>query len=312
MVVTQVSVNIPCYRQLDLARRSIRSILNQSLPDIEVTLLDDGASDEYREWVASLADPRVTYRRNPSRLGAMRNMFAAITAGSAPYTIAFHEDDLMGRHYLEAAVRILSEHPRCAFVACQLREFDDDLTDQELADGGPSPAFRMCASPADFVRAILAGAEPMFGSIVYRRAALDGAHADHERLQTLVDRPFLLSIMERGWDAAIVDDPLVWYRHHGEGDTRHLAMTADSVLGLLKIYRDTLPARWTTEERSAFFKYSGYWLIELYRLTPETQRPPVWKYLLSAWRQGLYNPQARGRSGIRQVLRALANQTSVL
>ena len=73
----QVSVNVPCYHQLDLARRSIRSILNQSLPDIEVTLLDDGASDEYREWAAGLGDARVTYHRNPSRLGAMRNMFAA-------------------------------------------------------------------------------------------------------------------------------------------------------------------------------------------------------------------------------------------
>ncbi len=307
-----VSVNIPCYRQLDLARRSIRSILNQSLPDIEITLLDDGASDEYRDWVAQLADPRVTYHRNPSRLGAMRNMFAAITAGRAPYTIAFHEDDLMGRRYLEAAVQILSEHPRCAFVACQLREFDTDLTDAELAAGGSPAAFSLCATPADFVRTIVGGVEPMFGSIVYRRAALDGAHADHERLQTLVDRPFLLSILEGGWQAAIVDDPLVWYRHHGEGDTRHLAMTADSVLRLLSTYRDTLSAHWSAGEEAAFFEYSGYWLFELYRLTPEAQRPPIWRFLLAAWRKGLYNPRARGRSGIRQILRALSNQTSVL
>ena len=132
------------------------------------------------------------------------------------------------------------------------------------------------------------------------------------QLQTLVDRPFLLSILERGWQAAIVDDPLVWYRHHGEGDTRHLAMTADSVLRLLEIYRDTLPKHWTAHEEAAFFKYSGYWLFELYRLTPDAQRPPVWRYLLSAWRRGLYSPRARGRSGIRQILRALANQTSVL
>jgi glycosyltransferase involved in cell wall biosynthesis len=304
-----VSVNIPCYRQLPLARRAVASILNQSLNDIEVTLLDDGESDEYREWAASLGDPRLRYRRNPARLGAMRNMFSAVAEGRGQFTIAFHEDDLMGRHYLEAAARILSTHPRCGFVACRLREFDGDLADAELARSGPSPAYTMYRSPVEFVRGILDGAEPMFGSVVYRRAALDGARADHDGLATLVDRPFLLSIVEHGWSAAVIPEPLVWYRHHGEGDIRHLAMTADNVLRLLGIYRAALPDDWSDADRSAFFKYTGYWLFELYRLTPPAQRPPVWKYLLRAWRGGLYNPRARGRFGVRQILRALANQT---
>jgi glycosyltransferase involved in cell wall biosynthesis len=304
-----VSVNVPCYRQLPLARRAVRSILNQSLHDIEITLVDDGESDEYREWVASLGDSRVVYRRNPVRLGAMRNMFSAIAAGRGPFTIAFHEDDLMGRHYLEAAIRILSAHPRCAFVACRLREFDGDLSDEELSRPGPAPAYTMFASPADFVRGILQGAEPMFGSVVYRRAALEGAQADHDHLATLVDRPFLLSIVEHGWSAAVIEEPLVRYRHHGEDDTRHLAMTTDNVLRLLGTYRAALPGQWSDADRSAFFTFTGYWLFELYRLTPPAQRPPVWKYLWRAWREGLYNPRARGRFGARQILRALANQT---
>jgi glycosyltransferase involved in cell wall biosynthesis len=305
-----VSVNIPCYRQLPLAKRAVQSILNQSLQDFEVTMLDDGGSDDYREWVASLGDRRVRYQRNPARLGAMLNMFSAISAGRGQYTIAFHEDDLMGRHYLEAATAILSGHPRCAFTACTLREFDGDLQDDDLSRGSSTPAYTMFASPADFVRGILHGAEPMFGSVVYRRAALDGATADHDRFATLVDRPFLLSMLQRGWTAAVITDALVWYRHHGDGDTRHLAMTADNVLHLLRTYREALPADWSDADRSAFFKFSGYWLFELYRLTPPAQRPPVWKYLLRAWRQGLYHPRARGRSGVRQILRALANQTS--
>jgi hypothetical protein len=119
-----------------------------------------------------------------------------------------------------------------------------------------------------------------------------------------------MSLLQRGWTAAIITEPLVWYRRHGEGDTRHLAMTADHILHLLRAYRDALPGGWSEDDRAAFFTYSGYWLFELYRLTPPAQRPPVWKYLLRAWRQGLYHPRARGRFGVRQILRALANQTS--
>ena len=112
MITPLVAINIPCYHQLEHARRTVASMLAQTLGDFEITLLDDGASDEYRDYVASLGDARVRYQRNPERLGAMRNMFNAITAGRGTYTIAFHEDDLLGSHYLAAAVRFLDRSSR--------------------------------------------------------------------------------------------------------------------------------------------------------------------------------------------------------
>jgi len=77
-----VSINVPCYRQLAQARRCVDSILAQSFRDFDLTLIDDGESDEYREYVRNIGDARVRYERNPSRLGAMGNMFQAITAGA--------------------------------------------------------------------------------------------------------------------------------------------------------------------------------------------------------------------------------------
>jgi glycosyltransferase involved in cell wall biosynthesis len=305
-----VSINVPCYRQLHLTRLALESIRAQSFANLEITLLDDGASDEYRAYVEALGDPRVRYRRNPERLGAMRNMFAAIEMGGGQYTMAFHEDDLLSASYIETAVNILDSHPACAFVASELREFDVEPSSVELARLTRHPAYDMFTSGADLVRGILRGIEPMFGSVVYRRAALADAHADHDLFATLVDRPYLLSIMSHGWSSAVVREPMVWYRHHGEGDTRHLAMTTDHVLQLLSAYRQLLPAQWNKQDQTLFFSYSGYWLFELYRLTPPEDRPPVWRFLFRAWREGLYNPRARGRLGLRQIQRALLNQTS--
>ena len=305
-----ISVNLPCYRQLHYAARSIASIRAQTYADLQINLLDDGASDEYAGYVESLNDPRVHYHRNAQRLGAMGNMFAAITAGSGEYTMAFHEDDLLSTTYLATAAAILSQHPSCGFVACQLREFKEEPSAADLAKADTPPAVEIFKTPSDLVRAIVRDAEPMFGSVVYRRRALDGVAADHDRYATLVDRPFLLSIMDRGWTAALVRSPLVWYRHHGDGDTRHLAMTTDHILRLLGNYRDRLSREWSPADRAAFFTFTGYWLFELYRLTPPAQREPVWKYLFRAWRRGLYDPRARGNFGIRQISRAVLNRTS--
>jgi glycosyltransferase involved in cell wall biosynthesis len=308
--VPLVSINIPCYNQLPVARRAVECALAQSFTDIEVILHDDGASSEYERYVESLSDYRVSYRRNRERLGAMRNMFAAIESGRGMYTMAFHEDDLLGTGYIAAAVGILEGHPTCGFVACDLREFEQEPSAEELTTPAPHPAFDMFGSGAEFVRGILRGIEPMFGSVVYRRAALEHVRPHHEAYATLADRPYLLSIIKRGWKAAVIRDPLVWYRRHGHGDTRHLAMTTDHVLRLLRAYRRCLPERLNKADRALFLSYTGYWLFELYRLTPPAGRPPVWRYLFKAWRMGLYDPRARGRFGLRQIQRAVLNQPS--
>jgi glycosyltransferase involved in cell wall biosynthesis len=288
--VPLVSINIPCYHQVTAARRCIEAMLAQSFRDFEITLLDDGASDEYSAMVESLGDDRVRYQRNPARLGAMLNMFQSITAGRGKYTLAFHEDDLIGRHYLAIAVAILEADPKCGFVGGELREFAEpppaDTLDLRPAD----PAIARFATRADFLRLIFRGVEPMFGSIVYRRAAVAGLAPAHERYATLVDRPFLMSILDC-WSGAIVRDPLVWYARHGDGDVRHLAMSTEHILHLFSTYRTAMPSRLDAEDRALFYSYAGYWLFTLYRLTPPSGQSPLRQFVLRAWRDGLYNPK---------------------
>ena len=127
-----VSINIPCYRQLEYARQCVDALRAQTFRDFAVTLYDDGESDQYRDYVAALGDERVRYHRNPVRLGAMRNMFHAISAGSGRYTMAFHEDDLIGSHYLETAVAILEADPSCGFVGAEVRQFDEEPSRGDL------------------------------------------------------------------------------------------------------------------------------------------------------------------------------------
>jgi glycosyltransferase involved in cell wall biosynthesis len=289
-VAPLVSINIPCYHQPASARRCIAALQAQSLANIEINLCDDGASDEYRAMAESLGDPRVRYYRNPVRLGAMRNMFQSLTAGRGIYTVAFHEDDLAGAHYLETAVSILEQDPSCGFVAGELREFEEAPPAASLQLRPDCPVVERFSSPADFLRTIFRGVEPMFGSIVYRRTAVEPLAAAHDEFATLVDRPFLMSILDR-WTGAVIRDPLVWYGRHRAGDGRHLAMSTEHILRLFARYRAALPARLGAEDRALFYAYSGYWLFTLYNLTPPAARAPLRQFVLEAWRGGLYNPR---------------------
>jgi len=299
-----VSINIPCYRQLEHARRCVQSILAQTLQDFEVILLDDGASDEYREWAASLGDPRVRYLRNPERLGAMRNMFQAIIAGRGCYSIAFHEDDLLGSRYLEAAVGILDSDPSCGFVGAELQQFEDDPTPAELDRPIPASSVERYPDAAAFVRALMRGVNPMFGSIVYRRSAIEAIAPAHDEYTTLADRPFLLDVLG-SWSSAIVRAPVVWYRAHGEDDRRHQAMAPEHILRLFARYRAALPQELSEVDRRLFFDFSGYWLFTLHRLVPAAAQWPLRRFALRAWREGLYHPRWSRGIGRKRLLAEL-------
>jgi alpha-1,3-rhamnosyltransferase len=297
MTTPLVSINIPAYRQLPYLRECIACILAQTFDDYEINVIDDAAADDCRDYVASLANPRVHYRANVNRLGAMPNMFHAIFAGEGKYTLAFHEDDLLSPGYLRAAVKILESRPECGIVTAEVREFRDGARPDILQGDSESPAYELFASQAEFVRGILKGIQPMFGSVVYRRAAIAGVRPDHDRYGTLVDRPFLLSILEK-WTAAVIRDPVAWYRGHGENDDRHEGMSSANILELIKTYRAALPERMHIHDEALFFPYAAEWLTILYRLTPNNRKPSMTKFIYQAWRAGLYNPRWERRFGL--------------
>jgi len=297
-----LSISIPAYRQMSLARSCIESILAQTWTDFALTVYDDGASDDYAQYLRSLGDPRVGYVRNPIRLGALGNMFACLRQGTGRYTMAFHEDDLMSPQYLASAIDLLESRPDLGFVCAEVHDIAD-----LPGEGAPAvtPEPEIIDSPAAFVRAILGGVNPMFGSVIYRRAALADAVPDHAAYATLADRPFLMTIVER-WSAAVIRAPLVGYRAHGPGDRdpRHDAMTVDHIVRLFTTYRSRLPEQMNDEDRRLFYSFTGYWLFVLYDLVPATQRPTLAAYLRRVRREGLYEPGWRGRWGLRLQLRA--------
>jgi glycosyltransferase involved in cell wall biosynthesis len=303
-----VSINIPCYRQLNLFRECLQSVLAQTFDDYEVNVIDDAGDEDYRRYVESLANPKIKYQKNETRLGAMANMFSAITAGTGKYTLAFHEDDLLAPDYLRGAVEILEARPKCGFVAAEVREFRNDSPPVAEHLDGPM-AHDVFETRADFLRGIFKGVEPMFGSVVYRRAALDGSKADHARYGTVVDRPFLLSILD-SWSAAVIREPVAWYRGHGESDDRHEGMSADNILELLKTYRESLPEKMHIRDEALFFPYSADWLMILYRLTPEQRKPSLPRFMFQAWRAGLYNPRWERRFGLSRLRGALRDARS--
>lgn len=113
-----VSVIIPTYNRKNVIENSIQSVLNQTYPDFELLIIDDGSTDDTKELIDEIKDPRLRYIRLPENKGVAAARNVGIAEAKYDY-IAFQDsDDLWMETKLEKQMKVISENPDIGLVYC--------------------------------------------------------------------------------------------------------------------------------------------------------------------------------------------------
>ena len=109
--VPLVSVGIPVFNGEAFLEDAIRSVLGQTLEDLELILCDNASTDRTAEICRDYAarDPRVRYFRNARNLGAAANYNLAFSHARGPYFKWLAHDDRMLGSFLAKTCRVLEE-----------------------------------------------------------------------------------------------------------------------------------------------------------------------------------------------------------
>lgn len=119
-----ISVVIPVYNGEKTIRETVESILNQSLSDFELIVINDGSQDSTLEIVSSLQDSRLKVFSYPNAgLAASRNR--GIAQASGDYISFIDADDLWTSDKLEAQFKVLQANSHAA-VAYSWTDFIDE------------------------------------------------------------------------------------------------------------------------------------------------------------------------------------------
>jgi glycosyltransferase involved in cell wall biosynthesis len=90
--IPDVSVVIPTRNRRALVARALATALGQRGVDVEVTVVDEGSSDDTAAFVSALADPRVTLVRHEMPKGVSEARNVGLSRARAPW-VAFLDDD---------------------------------------------------------------------------------------------------------------------------------------------------------------------------------------------------------------------------
>lgn len=206
------SVVIPTYDRVKLLERAIQSVLAQTLSDIELLVVDSGASDEARLLVQSFRDERITYLRTngPGRVSAARNL--GIRNSSGRYVSLLDDDDEYLPRFLEETLRTFERGSGLGFTWCGIRMVHDTPEGETLAR---ERVWRLrFDTPAQVRRSRLAASRIGTGfGLTVRRDCFEEVGLFNESL-LIEDTDLLLRLLAHGVRFDSVAEPLVKIHRH--------------------------------------------------------------------------------------------------
>lgn len=105
------SVIIPLYNKAPYVRKTVESVLGQTLGDYELIIIDNGSSDGSSEIVAGFTDPRIRIVRLEENVGVSNARNKGVEMATAPYIAFLDADDWWEPTFLEEMSGLIERHP---------------------------------------------------------------------------------------------------------------------------------------------------------------------------------------------------------
>lgn len=205
-----ISVIVPCYKQAQFLDECLQSVYNQTYPNWECIIINDGSPDHTEEiaekWLEKDNRFRYIYKENGG-LSSARNEGIRVAKGE--WILPLDADDKIGKQYLELAEKEFFKNP--TIVYCNAEFFGDKFGVWELED---------------FSLQNLANTNIIFCSALYKKDSWIKVEGYDEKLiYGLEDWDFWLSLLKNGEHVIKINEICFYYRVKSESMIRSLDST---------------------------------------------------------------------------------------
>jgi glycosyltransferase involved in cell wall biosynthesis len=214
-----ISICIPTYNYAQFLPQALESVLDQTVRDFEVIVIDDASSDGTGAVMSQYAsrDGRVRCITNPANTGMVDNWNRCLSQARGEFIkFVFADDFLLMPKALELLLGLFNSHPSLS-LACSSREAVD-YEGRRIQTLSPFKQDVVMAGTA-MINLCLSEQKNLVGeptAVMFRRKqAMRGFEAGYRQI---VDQEMWFHLLEQG-DFGFLREPLCAFRRHRSQQT---------------------------------------------------------------------------------------------
>lgn len=284
IIPTRISVIMPCYNAANFVEEAVNCVMNQTYPDVELIVVDDGSTDGSVEILQRLV---TQYSQRLSLLfqhhkGPYPARNVGLQQARGGYIAFLDADDYWSSAALEKlAVAMNTSHADITYCGWQNIGIGAPGTQPHIP-----PDYSQMDTAAEFLRSC---PWPIHAALV-RREAIDAVKGFSERLFSAMDYDLWLRLYAHTQKLMRVPEVMAFYRWHDKGQISKTKWK--QVLNALQVRRDFVaqyPERVAHLSRNKVHELSdGFLLREAYRAYWQRNLVDAQKLFRRAFMQGIW------------------------
>jgi len=203
---TLISIIIPCYDDAKYIEQSVYSALNQTYPNKEIIVVDDGSNIETKVILKKL-EPNIAKLITQENQGQSTARNVGIKEAKGDYILVLDSDDYFDATFSEKAIAVFLENMEIKIVTCYANRIHiENETDVFKPQGGKIKDFLLynCA----------------MGSAMFRKFDWEEIKGyDQKMRQGFEDWEFYIRLLKKRGIAYVIPEPLFNYRLRNNSTT---------------------------------------------------------------------------------------------
>jgi len=235
--IFKVSVCISTRNRAEYLKTSIKSALRQTLPNIEIVVLDDCSTDNTNDIVKQFDDPRIVYFRTNERLGVTSSWNKCASISRGEYITFLNDDDALHPEMLEQESKLLDEDPELACVYSGFYVINNN--DKIIRTNIPHAGLYVKNGKDEFLSHIIKN-YICTQTVLIRRSVFNKLNGFDTSMYLCTDLDFWFRLELENYKIGYINRPLAYIRHHGKTFTSKSILNGSILREYTNVLRKTL------------------------------------------------------------------------